>query len=146
MKHKGSIDIAKPRSEVVKYFADPSYLGEYQDGFIKKDLISGEQGEEGAISKMLYHFGNRDMELMETIITNRLPDSFESSYHHKQMDNTMKCKFIQLDAERTRYEHEFEYTRIDWLMPKLMAILFPGVYRKQAEKWMTQFRDFVEKQ
>ena len=130
----------------MKYFADPKYLGEYQDGFVKKDLISGEQGKEGAVSKMFYKYGNRDMELTETIISNRLPDSFESSYHHKHMDNTMKCKFIEIDDKRTRYEYEFKYSRINWIMPKLMAILFPSMYGKQGEKWMKQFREFVEKQ
>lgn len=146
MKHKGSVEIAKPRSEVVKYFVDPSYLGEYQDGFVKKDLISGDQGKDGAISKMYYKYGNRDMELTETIISNQLPDLFESSYHHKHMDNTMKCKFTELDDQRTKYEYEFEYTRINWIMPKLMAILFPGMYKKQGEKWMKQFKEFVERQ
>jgi len=146
MKYKGSIEIAKSREEVVKYFADPKYLGEYQDGFIAKNLISGELGKDGAISKMFYKFGNRDMELTETIIANRLPESFESSYHHRHMDNFMRCKFILLENNRTRYEYEFEYTRINWLMPKLMSILFPNMYRKQGEKWMRQFKDFVEKQ
>ncbi len=146
MKHKGSIEIAKPRSEVVKYFADPSFLGEYQDGFIKKVLVSGEKGKEGAVSKMYYKSGSRDMELTETIIANRLPDSFESFYHHKHMDNTMNCKFIELDEKSTRYEYAFEYTRINWLMPKLMAILFPWMYRKPADKWMRQFKEFVEEQ
>ena len=37
MKIKGSIVIDKSRNEVIKYFADPKYLGKYQDGFIKKD-------------------------------------------------------------------------------------------------------------
>ncbi|MDN5201688.1 SRPBCC family protein [Fulvivirgaceae bacterium BMA10] len=146
MKFKGSVEIAKSRDEVVKYFIDPKYLGEYQDGFVKKELLSGESGQNGAVSKMFYKYGNRDMELTETITANRLPDSFESSYHHKHMDNTMKCKFIELDDQKTRYEYEFEYTRINWFMPKLMAILFPGMYRKQGEKWMRQFKDFVEKQ
>ncbi len=146
MKYKGSIEISKPRSEIAKYFADPTYLGEYQDGFIRKDLVSGQQSEDGAVSKMFYKYGSRDMELTETIIANRLPDSFESSYHHKHMDNTMKCKFIELDDQTTRYEYEYEYTRINWVMPKLMAILFPGMYRKQGEKWIRQFKEFVEKQ
>ena len=146
MKYKGSIEILKSRDEVVKYFADPKYLGEYQDGFIKKDLISGKLGQDGAISKMFYKYGNRDMELTETIIANRLPESFESSYHHKHMDNFMRCIFIALDDNRMRYEYEFEYTRISWVVPKLMAILFPGMYRKQGEKWMQQFKKFVEKQ
>ncbi len=146
MKYKGSIEIDKSRDEVVKFFVDPKYIGEYQDGFIRKDLIKGELSKDGAISKMVYKYGNRDMELTETIIANRLPESFESSYHHKHMDNLMKCKFIVLDVNRTKYEYEFEYTRISWLMPKLMAILFPSMYRKQGEKWMRQFKDFVENQ
>jgi hypothetical protein len=142
---KGTKDINKSRDEVVKYFADPQYLGEYQDGFIEKDIISGKSGEEGAISKMYYKQGKRDLELTETITANRLPESFEASYHHIHMDNTMKCRFVELDDQRTRYEYEFEYTRINWVMPKLMAILFPGMYRKQSEKWMKQFKEFVEK-
>lgn len=146
MKFNGSLEIAKPRDEVVKYFVDPNYLGEYQDGFIKKELLTGEQGKDGATSKMFYKYGSRDMELIETITANRLPDSFEASYYHIHMDNTMACKFIELDDQRTRYEYEFEYTRINWFMPKLIAILFPGMYRKQGEKWMKQFKEFVEKQ
>lgn len=86
------------------------------------------------------------MELTETITSNRLPNSFESSYHHKHMDNTMKCNFIALSDNETRYEYEYEYTRINWVMPKLIAILFPGMYRKQGEKWLNNFKVFAEKQ
>ena len=146
MKFIGSKEINKSRDEVVMYFADPQYLGEYQDGFIRKELISGELGKEGTVSKMYYKQGKRDLELTETITSNRLPDTFEASYHHIHMDNTMKCTFVELDDQKTRYEYEFEYTRINWIMPRLIAILFPGLYRKQAEKWMLQFKEFVEKQ
>ena len=47
---------------------------------------------------------------------------------------------------KTRYESEVEYTRINWLVPKLMAILFPNMYRKPAQKWIDNFRAFAEKQ
>jgi len=146
MKFKGSIDINRPHNEVAILFADPANLKEYQDGFIKKKLIRGKEGEDGAVSKMYYKYGKRDRELTETITANRLPDSFESSYHHKHMDNTMKCKFVALSDNQTRYEYEFEYTRISWFMPKLIAILFPSVYYKQGEKWMKQFKEFAENQ
>lgn len=146
MKFKSSIDINQPQEMVANFFADPRYLKEYQDGFIKKELISGQAGATGAVSKMYYKYGKNDMVLTETITSNRLPHSFEGSYHHKHMDNTMKCNFIALDDHRTRYESEFEYTRINWFFPKLIAILFPSMYRKQGEKWMKQFKDFVEKQ
>jgi len=146
MKYKGSIKIDKPRNKVVELFADPTNLKEYQDGFIKKELISGEEGKDGSVSKMYYKFGKRDMELTETITKNRLPESFESFYHHNHMDNTMKCQFVVLNDKQTKYEYEFEYTRINWILPKLIAILFPSMYRKQGEKWMKQFKEFVERQ
>ena len=144
MKYSGYIDINQPRELVTKYFADADNLKHWQDGFVKKELQKGKEGKKGAVSTMYYSDGNRDMILTETIISNQLPDSFEAFYHHKHMDNTMKCKFIPLDEYNTRYEYEFEYSRISWFMPKLMAILFPGMYRKQGEKWMKQFKESVE--
>lgn len=146
MKFKGFVDINQSRDKVVAFFADPKYLGEYQEGFVRKELVSGAEGKDGAISKMYYKMGKQNMELTETITTNRLPDTFEAHYHHVHMDNTMKCTFIALNDKQTRYEYEFEYTRINWVMPKLMAILFPGVYKKPAQRWMNNFKEFVEKQ
>jgi len=146
MKFSGAIDIDKPREEVVRYFEDPKYLGNYQDGFVSKELTNGELGQPGAISKMEYTYNGREMILEETILNNNLPDHFEASYHHKHMDNDMRCRFVSLDDNSTRYEYEYEYTRINWFLPKLISILFPGMYRKQGEKWLKQFKEFVEKQ
>lgn len=146
MKHSGSIEINQSLKKVAELFADPNNLKEYQDGFIKKELISGNEGEVGAVSKMFYKHGNHEMELEETITKNDLPNTFEASYHHKHMDNTMKCNFTALDENTTKYEFEYEYTRIDWIMPRLMSILFPGMYTKPAEKWLRQFKEFAEKQ
>ncbi len=86
------------------------------------------------------------MILTETIVSNELPHSFEAFYHHKHMDNSMKCTFAEIVPNKTQCKYEFEYTRINWFMPRLVAILFPGMYRKQGEKWMNQFKEFVEKQ
>ncbi|MEM6359738.1 MAG: hypothetical protein AAF731_06580 [Bacteroidota bacterium] len=95
---------------------------------------------------MYYAHGGRNMILTETIVSNELPHSFEAFYHHKHMDNSMKCTFAEIVPNKTQYKYEFEYTRINWFMPRLVAILFPGMYRKQGEKWMNQFKEFVEKQ
>ncbi len=146
MKHKGALVINQPRSIVTDLFINSDYNKEYQDGFIKKELISGTKNQNGAKSKMYYKYGNRDMILIEIITKNNLPDSFEANYYHKHMENTMKCTFIEISDTQTRYVYEYEYTRINWFIPKLMAILFPKMYRKQGEKWMQQFKQFVEKQ
>ena len=146
MKHSGSVEINKSKAEVTRLFMDPNGFKEYQDGFLKKELIRGEYGQDGAVSKIYYRYGRRDMILTETITKNNLPDYFEAFYHHKHMDNTMKCHFTSLGKNRTKYDFEFEYTRMNWVMPKLISILFPSMYRKQGEKWMRQFKEYVEKQ
>lgn len=146
MKFTCSIDINKSKEMVVNYFADPKYLGEYQDTFISKELISGESAENGAVSKMLYKMGKGDMELKETIIENKLPDSFYASYHHKHMDNTMLCKFEAINESSTKYISEIHYTTFRGFMPKAMALLFPSVFKKQVNKWLVNFKNFVEAQ
>lgn len=146
MKIKGAIVINNTMQKVTDFFADPKYLKEYQDGFISKKLVKGIEGTEGAESLMLYKNGKHSIELLETITKNELPHTFEAHYHHKHMDNTMTCHFIALDENTTRYEYEYEYTRINWVMPKLIAILFPNLYKRPAEKWLRQFKAFVEKQ
>lgn len=144
MKIRGYIDIKQSREKVTQLFADPNNLKEYQDTFIRKELVLGHQGEVGAVSNMYYRFGKKEMLLVETITKNDLPQRFEAHFHHAHMDNTMVCEFTALDSNSTRYDYEYEYTRINWVMPKLMAILFPSMYRKPAEKWLRQFKAFAE--
>ncbi|MEM9328190.1 MAG: SRPBCC family protein [Bacteroidota bacterium] len=144
MKFQGTIEINRPVETVTRLFADPKYLGSYQEGFVRKELESGVAREDGAVSKMYYQQGKHEMVLTETIVANRLPERFEAFYHHKHMDNTLKCSFTALPEGGTRYHTEVEYTRIDWVMPKLFALLFPGMYKKPARRWLENFKTFVE--
>jgi hypothetical protein len=136
--------IEKPRDLVVKLFMDPKYLHEYQDGFKEKIVKEGTAGEEGCISTMYYEYGHGQMILEETITKNMLPDRIEAFYHHEHMDNTMICTFEEVGENKTRYSYEYEYTRINWFMPKIISFLFPGIYKRQGEKWNSQFQTFVE--
>ena len=141
--HKGYIDIEKPRDLVMDIFLDPAYQGKYQDGFISKTLLEGELNKEGAKSKILFSNKGSDMELIETIVENNLPESYEAFYHHIHMDNTMVCRFEALSETKTRYHYTYQYTRMTF-MPKLMALVFPGMFKKPAEKWLKQFKELLE--
>ena len=143
MKFKAHIDINQSLDIVIKLFADPQYLKDYQDGFVKKELVSGTIGQDGAISKMYYKHGKRNMVLTETIKTNKLPETFEAFYHHKHMDNTFLATFTSLNDKKTRYTMEVDYIRMTFL-PKLMGWIFPSMYKKQGEKWMNNFKSLAE--
>lgn len=144
MKFNGSVEIDQPVQIVADLFADPDNRAEYQNGFVRWDLVSGTRGEDGAVSKLYYVNRGREMVLTETVVANRLPNSFEAHYHHEHMDNTLKTTFTALSENRTRYEIEGEYTALRGLVPRLTARLFPGVFTRQAQTWLDNFKVFAE--
>lgn len=147
MKFSYSIDINAPREKVIELFINPDNLKHWQDGYEGIEHISGTPGETGAKKKMFYKQGKRKMELLETIISNNLPDEFTGFYQHIHMENTMASRFEEInDGAGTRYTAEIEYTKLNGFMVKAMAFLFPGMFKKQAQKWYDQFKVFAEKE
>ena len=144
MKFNGSIEINKPLDKVVELFLDQNNLKEWQEGFVSKKLVSGTDGQKDAVSKIQFKQGKREMELTETITNNNLPHSIEAFYHHEHMDNSLKTSFTAISESVTKYEIDGEYIAFRGFIPKLMAKLFPSIFRKQAEKWVHNFKRFVE--
>ncbi len=141
MKFTNTVIINRPIEEVFNLFKNPKYLGEYQNGFLKKELINGIEGEVGSVSRMYY---KNDMVITETILVSNFPEEFSGNYHHKHMDNTMKCNFVALSESSTKYDSEVEYTAFRGFLPKLLAFLFPNMFKKQVQKWMDNFKAFAE--
>lgn len=146
MKFTCTVEINKPKEVVADFFINPEHLHEYQEGFQKKELISGTPGQDGAISILYYQQGKRKMELTETILQNNLPDDFIAQYHHIYTDNTMKSTFTALSENETRYDAEIDYTAFRGFVIKTMAFLFPSFFKKQVERWLQNFKRFVESQ
>lgn len=144
MKFSCSVIIDRPIDELVELFKDSSKLGEYQDGFAGKELVSGREGEVGAVAKMYYQHGSRSMVITETILVNNLPEEFLGNYHHEHMDNTMRCEFIALSNDQTQYNTDIEYTAFRGFLPKLMSTLFPGMFKKQVQRWLDNFKAYAE--
>ena len=146
MKFTCSVIVEKPLQVVADYFANPDYLKEYQEVYKKKELISGETGKKDAISTIWYGEGKREMILTETIIKNDLPHEFIGHYHHKNMDNTMRSVFSEIDGQKTKYDAEVHYTAFRGFIVKMMVLFFPSVFKKQVQKWLNNFKTFVESQ
>lgn len=144
MELRNQIQINAPRDFVASYLCRSEHFDKWQDDFQSAMLLSGDRDQVGAQTRMLYKFGKSEMELLETIRDNNLPHSFEALYEHKHMDNTMLSTFEDLDGDKTIYSTQVNYIELKGLMIKIMAKLFSGKFKKGPEKWMQQFKSFVE--
>lgn len=146
MKFSCFVDIHLPKTRVVELFNNPENLKHWQDGHQGIDHLEGEPGAVGAKSMIHYQDGKRKMKIQETIIVSNLPDEFTGLYELKEMANTMQNLFEEISSEKTRYTANIEYTRFTGFMPKLLAFLMPGMFKRQVQKWMNQFKAFAENQ
>lgn len=146
MKFTCTVHINKPQQEVADLFANSTHLKEYQEGFQKKEIISGKEWEVETVSMLYYQQRERKMELKETVISNDLPNEFLAEYFHTHTENTMKSIFTSLSESETRYDAEIHYTKFKGFVVKVMVFLFPSFFKKQVQKWLNNFKLFVEKQ
>lgn len=144
MKYRCVVDINVPIDKVVSLWSDERQFHNWQDGFQSIELIEGQTDAVGSKSRILLKQGKREMELIETIISNDLPNEKKGLYEHIHMTNTQTTRFEKIDEHNTKYISEVEYTKFNGFMPKMMAKLFPGMFKKQSQKWMNQFKVFVE--
>jgi uncharacterized membrane protein len=144
MKFKCSVIIDLPIEQVIQLYENPENLVYWQDDFISYEHVSGDPGTPGSKGLLKYKFGKGVMELHETIIVNDFPKEFKGKYEAKTMVNLMTNKFSSIHDNQTKYDSEIEYLEFRGIMPKLMAFFMPGVFKKQVQKWMNQFKAFAE--
>ena len=56
----------------------------------------------------------------------------------------MSNQFIAIDDMSTRYDAEINYIKFNGFMVKAMVFLFPGMFKRQVQKWLNQFKSFAE--
>ena len=144
MKYTTSILINAPIQKVVQLWQNEAYFNQWQDGFKSMELLEGIPNTVGAKSKIILD-GDRRIELIETILVNNLPTEKTALYEHIHMINTQTSRFESIGTDKTRYISEVEYLQFNGLMIKLMAFLFPSKFKAQSQKWMNQFKEFVER-
>lgn len=144
MKFTCSVDIDLPRSKVTELFDDPEYMKYWQDGFVSHEQVKGARGELGAQANITYKMGRKSMVLHETITKSALPYERHGLFEGDFGRNTMNNFFEELEVNKTRWRADMEYLQANGFMMKVMTKLFPGVMRKQTQKWMDQFKKFAE--
>ncbi|MFC5269841.1 SRPBCC family protein [Adhaeribacter terreus] len=142
MKYTNEIELNLPLNRVIELFDDPENLKHWQPGLQSFEHISGTPGQVGAKSRLKYKMGNREIEMIETILKRDLPHAFDGTYEAKGVYNIVSNKFIPLGPNKTKWVAENEF-RFSGFM-KLMGWLMPGAFKKQSQKYLEQFKAFAE--
>jgi len=142
MKYTSEIMLDLPRDRVVELFDNPDNLAKWQEGLQTFEHISGVPGEPGATSKLTFDINGRKLEMIETILVRNLPDEFTGTYDAKNVHNVVRNLFYEDGPNRTRYvsENEFIFSGI----MKVVALFFGGSFRKTTDKYLQDFKKFVE--
>lgn len=142
MKYTHSITIQLPREEVVKKFSNPDNFRHWQRGFVYFKQIRGGLGEAGSTNKLKYKMGKREVEMVETILRNDLPEEFESTYEAKGVYNIQLNRFRKIDESTTKWTSENEFKFSGFMM--IIGWLMPGAFKKQSWQYMQDFKAFAE--
>jgi hypothetical protein len=143
MKYAVSIEINAPIAEVIKRFDNPDLMKEWMQGLVSFEHVSGEPGQPGAVSKLVFQMGKRRIEMVETIKVRNLPEEFSGIYEAKGVYNEVGNFFTAKDEQTTFYETTqlFEFKG----GMKIIGWLFPGAFKKQSLQYLKDFKAFVER-
>lgn len=142
MKYTIEMAINRPRERVIELFDSTENLKKWQPELVSFEHLSGEPGQVGAKSKLRYEMGKREVEMIETITSRNLPDEFSGTYETQGVWNKVENHFIPEGDQQTRWRMHSEF-RCGGFM-KIMALLMPGMFKKQSRKFMQRFKDFAE--
>lgn len=144
MKYTNEIVINADRATVVELFDNPDNMSQWQPGFVSFEHLSGESRQPGAKSKLTYKMGKRKIEMIETVAERNLPETFSGTYEAKNVWNEVQNHFEELPDGKTKLWSESEFKLSGFM--KVMGWLMPGAFRKQSQKYLEYFKEFVEKE
>ena len=153
MKHTNSIEIALPREKVAQLLADPAHIPKWLRGVVLHEPVNGTHGQVGTTSRVVMRSGNRTMECTETI-TRREPADlhgipkgsvvhFDREIVGPGMWSVVRDRLTEADPETTLWVSESEF-RFSSLLMRLVGLLLPGLFHKQSQQHMRDFKAFAE--
>ena len=145
MRYQLELEINVPRERVVELFLDPDNLQQWQPDLISFEQIgTGEPREVGAKSKQIHRMGKREIEMIETVTVNNSPEELAAIYEAEGVWNLISNRLTETAEGTTRWVLDSHF-KFSSLMMKLMALLLPGMFKKQTLTFMQRFKEFAEK-
>ena len=143
MKYTTEVTINLPRTRVIELFDSTENMYKWQEGLKSFTVISGNPGEEGCRSEMVYEGRRGDLEMIETITKRNLPDEFHGIYEARGVYKEMHNYFLETDHGKTVWQTVNIYKFRGLLA--LMAPFMKAAFASNTLLNMERFKSFAEK-
>ncbi len=142
MKYTTEVIINLPRTKVIELFDNTENMYNWQEGLKSFEPISGDPGQEGAQSKMVFEGRKGDLEMTETITKRNFPDEFHGVYKARGVYNEMLNYFTDLEDNKTlwRTVSIFKFSGLMAIMAPFMKVAF----KNNTLLSMERFKSFSE--
>ncbi|MCX7550648.1 SRPBCC family protein [Xanthomarina sp. F2636L] len=144
MTYSTEILVEIPLNDFIKKLNQAENMKHWQRGLVGYDYISGTPRELGAKMKLTYKLGKRDMELIETITSKKLPNELHMMYDIKGMQNIQENYFEETSEGFTKWVCKNNFIPSSFPL-RMMTLLMPGTFKKQTKQYMQDFKNFAEK-
>ena len=141
MRYQMEVKIERSREEVVAVFVDPDQAQAWIPDLLRIERIDGESGAIGSKTRFVFKTRRGEMEMVETITDNSLPDSFDAVYDAKSVKNIHSNRFVA-EGNATRYIADTEF-RFSGMM-KLMGVFMRGAFPKETRRQMERLKVYIE--
>lgn len=142
MKYTTEVTINLPRTKVIELFDSTDNMYKWQEGLKSFEPVSGNPGQEGAQSKMVYEGRKSDLVMTETITRRSFPDEFHAVYKARGVYNEMFNYFTDIEGNKTLWR-TVSIFKFSGLMA-LMAPFMKGAFKNNTLLSMERFKSFSE--
>jgi len=126
MKYTSDVRIRLGREELLALFDNSENLKKWQPGLKHMKHLSGEPGQEGARTRLVYEGRKGDLIMTETISKKNLPDEFHFTYRAKGVFNEVYNYFSEPEKGTTLWKsvNIFQFRGLMALMAPFMKKAF----------------------
>jgi len=142
LRYEVDIVINKSIEEVIDLFQNRENDYKWMEGLKVQEVIEGQPNEEGSKTRLEFDLKGKDFKMIETLVKKNLPDEYVTHYEAPNVDNTVISSFTAVSPNQTRYVTDNEFV-FSGLM-KLMSPLMKGAFKKQSQKYLVNFKTFIE--
>lgn len=141
MTYTTEVIIHLPRQKVLELFDSEENLYKWQIGLQSIKTLSGEPGQEGTRSMMVYEARKGSLQITETITRKNFPDEFFCRYESRGVKNEM-YNYFEEDGDHTlwRTVNVFKFRG----MMALMAPFMKSAFSNNTLLNMERFKSFAE--